>query len=151
MEADLSPQTPEFSIIGLPDKALGEAGRRVRNACTNRGVDLPKRRLTSSAPPSGMRSSPRRLGAQSSTHLPSPRGARTRRTTTDDGWGRGSTCVASPLGRLIQQDNRSSAAPGCARARRVRRPPAPTTCERSTIAVRRRHTCTSCRRPRTTT
>jgi len=30
VEADLSPQTPEFAIIGLPDKALGEAGRRVR-------------------------------------------------------------------------------------------------------------------------
>ena len=54
VEADLSPQTPEFSIIGLPDKALGEAGRRVRNACTNRGVDLPKRRLTVNLSPASL-------------------------------------------------------------------------------------------------
>ena len=54
VEADLSPQTPEFSIIGLPDKALGEAGRRVRNACTNRGLDLPKRRLTVNLSPASL-------------------------------------------------------------------------------------------------
>ncbi len=54
VEADLSPQTPEFAIIGLPDKALGEAGRRVRNACTNRGLDLPKRRLTVNLSPASL-------------------------------------------------------------------------------------------------
>jgi magnesium chelatase family protein len=54
VEADLSPQTPEFAIIGLPDKALGEAGRRVRNACTNRGLELPKRRLTVNLSPASL-------------------------------------------------------------------------------------------------
>ena len=54
VEADVSSQTPEFSIIGLPDKALGEAGRRVRNACTNRGLDLPKRRITVNLSPASL-------------------------------------------------------------------------------------------------
>ena len=54
VEADLSPQTPEFAIIGLPDKALGEAGRRVRNAGTNRGLELPKRRLTVNLSPASL-------------------------------------------------------------------------------------------------
>ncbi|MDF2047744.1 YifB family Mg chelatase-like AAA ATPase [Microbacterium sp. Kw_RZR3] len=54
VEADLSQQTPEFSIIGLPDKALGEAGRRVRNACANRGLDLPKRRITVNLSPASL-------------------------------------------------------------------------------------------------
>ncbi len=54
VEADVSSQTPEFAIIGLPDKALGEAGRRVRNACTNRGLDLPKRRITVNLSPASL-------------------------------------------------------------------------------------------------
>jgi len=54
VEADLSPQTPEFTIIGLPDKALGEAGRRVRNACGNRGLELPRRRLTVNLSPASL-------------------------------------------------------------------------------------------------
>lgn len=54
VEADVSSQTPEFSIIGLADKALGEAGRRVRNACTNRGLDLPKRRITVNLSPASL-------------------------------------------------------------------------------------------------
>jgi len=54
VEADLSQQTPEFSIIGLPDKALGEAGRRVRNACANRALDLPKRRITVNLSPASL-------------------------------------------------------------------------------------------------
>ncbi|MFJ4039064.1 YifB family Mg chelatase-like AAA ATPase [Microbacterium sp. NPDC090007] len=54
VEADVSSQTPEFSIIGLADKALGEAGRRVRNACANRGLDLPKRRITVNLSPASL-------------------------------------------------------------------------------------------------
>jgi len=54
VEADVSSQTPEFSIIGLADKALGEAGRRVRGACTNRGLDLPKRRITVNLSPASL-------------------------------------------------------------------------------------------------
>lgn len=54
VEADVSPQMPEFAIIGLADKALGEAGRRVRNACANRGLDLPKRRVTVNLSPASL-------------------------------------------------------------------------------------------------
>ncbi|MDT0117877.1 YifB family Mg chelatase-like AAA ATPase [Microbacterium sp. PRF11] len=54
VEADVSSQTPEFSIIGLADKALGEAGRRVRNACANRALDLPKRRITVNLSPASL-------------------------------------------------------------------------------------------------
>ncbi len=39
VEADLSNQTPEFRIIGLPDKSLAEAVQRVHNACKNAGLD----------------------------------------------------------------------------------------------------------------
>jgi magnesium chelatase family protein len=54
VEADLSNQTPEFKIIGLPDKALGEAARRVHNACANSGVPLPRRRLTVNLSPASL-------------------------------------------------------------------------------------------------
>ncbi|AOX44396.1 hypothetical protein BJP65_00105 [Microbacterium sp. BH-3-3-3] len=54
VEADVSSQTPEFAIIGLPDKSLGEAVRRVRNACANRGLDLPKRRITVNLSPASL-------------------------------------------------------------------------------------------------
>jgi len=54
VEADVTQQMPEFAIIGLPDKSLGEAGRRVRNACANRGLDLPKRRITVNLSPASL-------------------------------------------------------------------------------------------------
>ncbi|MFE7845093.1 YifB family Mg chelatase-like AAA ATPase [Microbacterium sp. NPDC057407] len=54
IEADLSNQTPEFKIIGLPDKALGEAVQRVHNACTNSGIPLPRRRLTVNLSPASL-------------------------------------------------------------------------------------------------
>ena len=54
IEADLSNQTPEFRIIGLPDKALGEAVQRVHNACANSGVPLPRRRLTVNLSPASL-------------------------------------------------------------------------------------------------
>lgn len=54
VEADLSQQTPEFRIIGLPDKALGEAVQRVHNACANSGVPLPRRRLTVNLSPASL-------------------------------------------------------------------------------------------------
>ena len=41
VEADLSQQTPGFTIIGLADKAIGEATQRVHNACANSGLPLP--------------------------------------------------------------------------------------------------------------
>jgi magnesium chelatase family protein len=54
VEADLSPQTPLFRIIGLPDKSLGEAVQRVHNACVNRGIALPRRRLTVNLSPASL-------------------------------------------------------------------------------------------------
>lgn len=54
VEADLSNQTPGFQIIGLPDKALGEAARRVHNACANSGLQLPRRHLTVNLSPASL-------------------------------------------------------------------------------------------------
>jgi len=54
VEADLSQQTPEFRIIGLGDKALGEAVQRVHNACANSGTPLPRRRLTVNLSPASL-------------------------------------------------------------------------------------------------
>ena len=54
VEADLSKQTPDFKIIGLPDKALGEAVQRVHNACANSGLHLPRRRLTVNLSPASL-------------------------------------------------------------------------------------------------
>jgi magnesium chelatase family protein len=54
VEADLSHQTPEFKIIGLPDKSLGEAVQRVHNACKNSGMELPRRRLTVNLSPASL-------------------------------------------------------------------------------------------------
>ena len=54
VEADLSNQTPEFHVIGLPDKAIGEARQRVHNACANSGLPLPRRKLTVSLSPAAL-------------------------------------------------------------------------------------------------
>ncbi|WP_067243218.1 YifB family Mg chelatase-like AAA ATPase [Microbacterium resistens] len=54
VEADLSQQTPEFHLIGLGDRALSEAVRRVHNACKNSGVELPRRKLTVNLSPASL-------------------------------------------------------------------------------------------------
>lgn len=54
IEADLSNQTPDFKIIGLPDKALAEAVQRVHNACANSELALPRRRLTINLSPASL-------------------------------------------------------------------------------------------------
>jgi magnesium chelatase family protein len=54
VEADQTKQIPEFRIIGLADKALGEAVQRVRNASENSGLPLPKRRLTVNLSPASL-------------------------------------------------------------------------------------------------
>ncbi|WP_309102106.1 YifB family Mg chelatase-like AAA ATPase [Microbacterium sp.] len=54
IEADVSNQTPEFKIIGLPDKALGEAAQRVHNACKNAQLELPRQRLTVNLSPASL-------------------------------------------------------------------------------------------------
>lgn len=54
VEADLSAHTPGFDLIGLPDKALGEAARRVQNACANQELALPRRRITVNLSPASL-------------------------------------------------------------------------------------------------
>ncbi|WP_373889772.1 magnesium chelatase domain-containing protein [Microbacterium sp. ASV81] len=54
VEADLSQQTPGFDLIGLTDRALGEAVRRVHNACKNSRLDLPRRKLTVNLSPASL-------------------------------------------------------------------------------------------------
>ncbi|KAA9135266.1 magnesium chelatase domain-containing protein, partial [Microbacterium caowuchunii] len=54
VEADLSQQTPDFRIIGLGDRALGEAVQRVHNACANSGLPLPRRRITVNLSPASL-------------------------------------------------------------------------------------------------
>ncbi len=54
VEADLSQQTPGFTIIGLADKAIGEATQRVHNACANSGLPLPRRKLTVNLSPASL-------------------------------------------------------------------------------------------------
>jgi len=54
IEADLANGLPAFTIIGLPDAALGEAKDRVRAAAANSGCDLPTRRVTVNLSPASM-------------------------------------------------------------------------------------------------
>ncbi|WP_454141564.1 YifB family Mg chelatase-like AAA ATPase [Microbacterium lacticum] len=54
VEADLSNQTPAFVIIGLADKAVGEAHQRVHNACANSDLPLPRRKLTVNLSPASL-------------------------------------------------------------------------------------------------
>lgn len=54
VEADLSAHVPAFIIIGLPDKALGEAQQRVRGACANCAIPLPDRRITVNLSPASL-------------------------------------------------------------------------------------------------
>ena len=46
VQVQISPGLPAFLVVGLPDKAVGEARERVRAALTAMGLSLPpKRRL----------------------------------------------------------------------------------------------------------
>lgn len=54
IEADVSNQTPGFKIVGLPDKALGEAAQRVHNAVSNAALELPRQRLTVNLSPASL-------------------------------------------------------------------------------------------------
>lgn len=54
IEADVTSRTPEFKIIGLPDKTLGEAARRVVSACENSGLPLPRQRITVNLSPAAL-------------------------------------------------------------------------------------------------
>jgi magnesium chelatase family protein len=54
VEADLSSQTPGFTIIGLPDKSIGEAHQRVRNACANSDLPMPRRHVVVNLSPANL-------------------------------------------------------------------------------------------------
>ncbi|MFZ0574428.1 MAG: magnesium chelatase domain-containing protein, partial [Candidatus Cybelea sp.] len=55
VEADSAPGTPGFAIIGLPDRALGEARERVRAAVLNSGFSYPAGRLLVNLSPADVR------------------------------------------------------------------------------------------------
>jgi magnesium chelatase family protein len=54
IEADLANGLPGLSLIGLPDRALGEAADRVKSAVVNSGCKLPPRRLTVNLSPAAL-------------------------------------------------------------------------------------------------
>lgn len=54
IEADLADGLPAFTIIGLPDAALGEAKDRVRSAAANSGCALPSRKVTVNLSPASL-------------------------------------------------------------------------------------------------
>ncbi len=45
VQVQISPGLPAFLVVGLPDKAVGEARERVRAALTAMGLALPSRRV----------------------------------------------------------------------------------------------------------
>jgi magnesium chelatase family protein len=55
VEADTSPGTPAFAIIGLPDRALDEARERVRGAIFNSGFAYPPGRVLVNLSPADVR------------------------------------------------------------------------------------------------
>ena len=54
IEADLANGLPGLSLIGLPDRALGESAERVRSAVVNSGYKLPPRKLTVNLSPAAL-------------------------------------------------------------------------------------------------
>jgi magnesium chelatase family protein len=54
IEVDARAGLPGMSLIGLTDRALGEAVERVRSALANSGVDLPARKLTVNLSPAAL-------------------------------------------------------------------------------------------------
>lgn len=57
VEADSSVGTPGFAIIGLPDRALGEAKDRVRAAIVNAGYRFPAGRVLVNLAPAELKKS----------------------------------------------------------------------------------------------
>src|SRR5271163_1546437 len=55
VEADSSPGTPGFQIIGLPDRALGESRERVRSAIVNSGCGFPAGKILVNLAPADIR------------------------------------------------------------------------------------------------
>src|SRR3979411_311982 len=55
VEADSAPGTPNFSIIGLPDRSLGESRERVRAAVINSGLLFPAGKVLVNLSPADVR------------------------------------------------------------------------------------------------
>jgi len=55
VEVDISNGLTQFSIVGLPDKAINEAKDRVRSALKNTGFHLPVKRITVNLSPSHLK------------------------------------------------------------------------------------------------
>ncbi|MEJ5339776.1 MAG: YifB family Mg chelatase-like AAA ATPase [Aquificaceae bacterium] len=55
VEVDISNGLPQFSIVGLADKAINEARDRVRSALKNTGFQLPVKRITVNLSPSHLK------------------------------------------------------------------------------------------------
>ncbi|MGB3413314.1 MAG: YifB family Mg chelatase-like AAA ATPase [Microbacteriaceae bacterium] len=54
VEANLTSQTPDITLIGLPDTSLREAEQRIKSAVLNSGGELPRRRLVVNLIPAGL-------------------------------------------------------------------------------------------------
>ncbi len=54
VQAQFTPGVPAFVIVGLPDKAIKEAGERVRAALTSSGLSLPGKRVVVNLAPADL-------------------------------------------------------------------------------------------------
>ena len=54
VQAQIAPGMPAFTIVGLPDKAIKEAGERVRAALVASGLGLPPKRITINLAPADL-------------------------------------------------------------------------------------------------
>ncbi|HTJ56700.1 MAG TPA: magnesium chelatase domain-containing protein, partial [Devosiaceae bacterium] len=54
VQVQIAPGIPAFLIVGLPDKAVREAGERVRAALIASGLSLPARRITINLAPADL-------------------------------------------------------------------------------------------------
>ena len=54
VEADVASGLPKFLVVGLPDRALGEATDRVRSAIVNSGFTMPPQRVTINLSPASL-------------------------------------------------------------------------------------------------
>src|SRR6266478_4435176 len=54
VEVQLAPGLPAFTVVGLPDKAVGESRERVRAALAALGLALPPRRITVNLAPADL-------------------------------------------------------------------------------------------------
>ena len=54
VQVQIAPGMPAFSLVGLPDKAIGESRERVRASLASLGLALPPRRITVNLSPADL-------------------------------------------------------------------------------------------------